>query len=124
MLSSKKCPECDKTVMGRSDKRFCSDSCRSSLHNRVRQDDVYAVKNVNQILIRNRRILMAALDSRRNEVSQSYLRAKGFNFNFFTHQIDQPSGRSAVFCYDIGYRREASNLLALVKDEESLVVRK
>lgn len=94
------------------------------MHNRSRQEDIQAVRNVNQILFRNRKILIDAMDSRCQEVSQNYLRAKGFNFKFYTHQREQPSGRSAVFCYDIGYRREASNLLALVKDENTLVVRK
>lgn len=124
MLSSKKCPECDNAVLGRSDKKFCSDACRNSMHNRLKQEDIHAVRNVNQILIRNRKILFDVMDSRGQEVSLNYLRAKGFNFNFYTHQQEEPSGRSVIFCYDIGYRREASNLLALLKDDKSLVVRK
>lgn len=124
MLISKVCPECGSPVAGRSDKRFCSDGCRNMLHNRERQQQVAAVRSVNQILFRNRLILLAAVESSRSRVPLAYLKSKGFNFHFFTHQVQTPSGGTAIFCYDVGYRQESSNLLALLKEDDTSVVRK
>jgi predicted nucleic acid-binding Zn ribbon protein len=124
MLSPKKCPECGLSVNGRSDKRFCSDGCRNLFHNRERQQLEAQIRNVNQILFSNRRILLAAVESSKQRVPLAYLRSKGFNFHFFTHQVQSPSGETAIFCYDVGYRQETSNLLSLLKEDESLVARK
>jgi predicted nucleic acid-binding Zn ribbon protein len=124
MLTTKKCPECGSVITGRSDKRFCSDGCRNVLHNRERQQQVASIRSVNHILIRNRRILLAAVESSKQRVPLAYLRAKGFNFHFFTHQVKSASGETVTFCYDVGYRQESSNLLALLKEDESQVIRK
>ena len=34
----KQCPECNDPIVGRTDKKFCSDGCRNSFNNRVNKD--------------------------------------------------------------------------------------
>ena len=34
----KQCPECEDPIIGRTDKKFCSDGCRNSYNNRVNKD--------------------------------------------------------------------------------------
>ncbi len=51
------CLECGYEITGRSDKKFCSDQCRNTYNNRLKQDANNFVRNVNAILRKNRRIL-------------------------------------------------------------------
>ncbi|WP_315824342.1 hypothetical protein [Paraflavitalea speifideaquila] len=56
-LEPRNCPACGKPVKGRADKRFCDDYCRNNYNNQLNSDSVNYVRNVNNILRRNRRIL-------------------------------------------------------------------
>lgn len=38
-IEEKTCLECGEKIIGRADKKFCSDQCRISYNNRVRGDD-------------------------------------------------------------------------------------
>ena len=118
LYSIKKCLECNDFVSGRSDKKFCSDACRTAHHNKTRFDSLPAIKEVNRILIRNRTILMDCCHRRKRKLTEDYLLARGFNFNYFTHMNHGPRGESRVFCYEIGYSRQEKNSISLVKDSE------
>ena len=37
-MSSKQCPECGEKIVGRTDKKFCSDGCRNTYNNRMNKD--------------------------------------------------------------------------------------
>ncbi|MEX1189624.1 MAG: hypothetical protein WED33_10225 [Bacteroidia bacterium] len=121
---SKNCLECRDLIQGRSDKKFCSDICRTAYHNKTRVISDPAVKEVNRILSRNRQILLTCVDRKSPAISEGYLMARGFNFNYFTHQIEDTSGTTSIFCYEIGYKRRQNNLLLLVKEDEDVVYRK
>ena len=51
------CLECGIKLLGRTDKKFCSDQCRNTYNNRLNKDETAYMKNVNRILRKNRRIL-------------------------------------------------------------------
>ena len=53
----KNCPECGNIILGRIDKKFCSDMCRNNYNNKLKAVDVNYVRNINNILKKNRRIL-------------------------------------------------------------------
>jgi hypothetical protein len=120
----KSCPECGKQVRGRSDKKYCSDLCRNSFHNKERLSGGRTVREVNRILSRNRSILISCTLRNRDSISENYLKARGFNFNFFTHQIEDSSGNAAIFCYEVGYTKKRKNELFLVKEDAEYVYRK
>jgi hypothetical protein len=54
----KGCEECGRSIMGRIDKRFCSDQCRNTFNNRLNGHATNYIRNVNRALRMNRRILI------------------------------------------------------------------
>ncbi len=57
MIISNYCLECSEPLRGRFDKKFCGDSCRNVYNNRVNGNVNNYVRNVNNVLRKNRRIL-------------------------------------------------------------------
>lgn len=114
MTTLRNCPECGDLIHGRSDKRYCSDICRNSFHNRNRIERHDTIREVNQILFRNRRILLDCMNNRREVVPENYLTVRGYNFNFFTHKVDQQDG-DAMFCYDVGIVQQQDGQILLTK---------
>ena len=53
----KKCPECGEKIIGREDKKFCSDYCRNAFNNRLNKDSKNLIRNINNRLRKNYRIL-------------------------------------------------------------------
>ena len=51
------CLNCNAEIKGRIDKRFCNDYCRNIYHNNLNKDSTNYIRNVNNILRKNRRIL-------------------------------------------------------------------
>ena len=56
-MSDKLCLECEKSLIGRIDKKFCNDMCRNSYNNNLNKAANEYVRKVNVILRKNRRIL-------------------------------------------------------------------
>lgn len=95
---SSKCAECGAVLHGRSDKRFCDDQCRSTFNNKTYAQDLKSVKEVNRILLSNRRALKLALERYGSETSWSNLILLGFNPNYYTGVL-QGSNRKLVYEY-------------------------
>ena len=51
------CLECGAKIVGRIDKKFCSDACRNAYNNRINKDSKNLIRNTNNRLRRNYRIL-------------------------------------------------------------------
>ena len=96
------CLECGEKLSGRSDKRFCCDSCRSNWHNsKVNRNDSY-VRQVNGILHKNRRILQQYYESGRRRIGRHELFGASFNPDFYTSCSKWPL-RRFYRCYDMSY---------------------
>ncbi|HSH50939.1 MAG TPA: hypothetical protein VK982_04365 [Bacteroidales bacterium] len=102
--SIRKCPECGEEIVGRADKKFCSDQCRNTYNNRLNSDASNTVRNVNNILRKNRRIL-ADLNkqSGKTMVAKESMLISGFNFTYHTHTYTTKKGDVYHFCYEQGY---------------------
>ena len=117
-IQPNRCQEGGEVVLGRVDKKFCSDSCRSSHNNKRRIINQTNVKKVNMILVRNRSILYD-LSTRFSEdtlVTTFQLKMMGFDFAFFTHQSTDRRGKPLFFCYDFGYQPLQGNKLKIIKN--------
>ena len=99
----KKCLECKEVIIGRSDKKFCCDQCRNLYNNRQNSDNVNVVRNITNILRKNRRILQELNPEDKAKVHKDKLLEKGFNFHFFTSIFNTKSGTTYYFCYEYGY---------------------
>ncbi len=96
------CIECGRALIGRSDKKFCSEMCRNSFHNkRNRGESVIQVTN--RILLKNYRILQGFLASNEREITIIQAKSEGFDFNLFTSVEFSTSGEPCFCCYDTGY---------------------
>ncbi len=117
-MEEKVCLECKEPIIGRSDKMFCSDQCRTSYNNRLNSDTSNYMRKVNRILRKNRRILSGLNPEGKSKVSRKKLLAKGFQFNFYTNTYRTKSGRVYFFCYEQGYIPIDSDYYTLVIREE------
>lgn len=111
------CQECGTPIEGRVDKKFCSDQCRNTYNNRQNSDSSLYMRNVNNILRKNRRILENLNPGGKTKVHRNKLLARDFNFEFFTNIYTTKKGSVYYFCYEQGF-------LPLENDYYYLVVQK
>lgn len=111
----KKCPECGEVIRGRTDKKFCSDLCRNSHNNKLNSDSTNYIRNVNNTLRRNRRILECMIPEETAKTTKDKLLQQGFNFQFFTNIYTTQKGKSYYFCYEYGYLPLENDFYFLVK---------
>lgn len=114
----KVCQECGEKLIGRVDKKFCSDQCRNTYNNRLNQDSTNFVRNINRILKKNRRILEALNTRGKTRVSRQKLIDEGFNFDYHTNVFTTKTGNTYVFCYDQGYIQVDNDYYTLVERQE------
>ncbi len=112
---SKTCPECGDKIIGRADKKYCSDACRSSANNKLNSDQVNLVRNINNQLRKNHRILEQLNPEEKTKTTRDKLIQQGFDFNLFTSIYMTKAGTIYYFVYDQGYLPLEGDYYALVK---------
>jgi hypothetical protein len=118
LKQEKSCEECGAVIMGRTDKRFCSDQCRNSFNNRLNSDVTNYVRNINNVLRKNRRILKELNPQGKVKMTRDKLLAKGFDFAHHTSTYTTQEGSQYFFCYEQGYLpMEKGYYLLVVKKE-------
>jgi hypothetical protein len=113
------CLECGDKLNGRIDKKFCSDACRISYNNKLNSNSTNYVRNITNILRRNRRALRDLNPEGKTKVTREKLVSMGFNFNYFTNVYTTREGVTYTFCYEQGYLQIADNLFLLVVRTET-----
>ncbi|MDQ3142283.1 MAG: hypothetical protein M3Q56_08555 [Bacteroidota bacterium] len=111
----KHCEICQSAFVGRRDKRFCTDNCRALFHQRHRQKLPSLVKEIDQILKRNRQILAALNPKDKIQVNESRLLGLGFHFNFYTSCYQDKHRKQYFFCYDYGYLKMSASSYLIFK---------
>lgn len=114
---NKECLECGEKIVGRTDKKFCSDACRNSYNNTINKDSKNLIRNTNNRLRKNYRILEELNPDQKTKVSRGKLIEKGFDFNYFTSIYTTKAGTIYYFLYDQGYLPIDGDYYALVKRE-------
>ena len=117
MENGKVCVECGSKIMGRIDKKFCNDGCRNAYNNKFNKDSNNLMRNINNRLRKNWRILEALNPDQKTKTTRSKLIAKGFDFNFFTSIYTTKAGTVYYFIYDQGYLPLENEYYALVRRE-------
>lgn len=118
MANQKTCPECGEIIKGRIDKKFCSDLCRNAYNNKLNADSTNHVRNINNILKRNRRIIEELAPEGKASVHKSKMNEKGFDFTYFTNIYKNKNGETYFFCYEYGYLPIKGDFYLLVKRKE------
>lgn len=114
----KTCLECGDLIKGRVDKKFCSDGCRNAYNNRVNKDSKNLIRNINNRLRKNWRILEELNPKGKTKVSKGKMIEKGFDFSYFTSIYTTKIGTIYYFVYDQGYLPLENDYYALVKREK------
>ncbi len=118
---SQSCFSCNKSLQGRSDKKFCNDYCRNAHHNKINSTYNNYIRNINHCLLRNRRILEALFPTACNMArsTRQFLQYKGFSFEHCTHWKRNKKGNLYYYCYEYGYQeREGGKIIILKKNIE------
>ena len=113
----KSCLECADKIVGREDKKFCSDSCRNAYNNKINKDSTNYMRNVNNRLRKNYRILCELNKDDKSKTTRMKLLAKGFDFDYFTNILSTKTGNSYRFVYDQGYLVLENDFYMLVKKD-------
>lgn len=114
------CLDCGARILGRSDKKFCSDQCRNNFNNRLNRDSNNYVRNVHALLRRNRKVLYDLYCEGHRRIHRDALFAMGYNFSFFTHQVETNEGIRWLFCFEYGFRYIDSDYIELNSNSDYL----
>jgi len=116
-MENRKCLECNEEILGRSDKKFCDDQCRNAYNNKLNSEKVKIVKTINNILLKNRRILTLLNPNGKAKIHKDKLLTKGFDFKYYTHTYITKENAHYIFCYDYGYLALDNDWYLLVRNE-------
>lgn len=118
-MTVKKCLECEEVIQGRIDKKFCSDLCRNAYNNKINSDTTNYVRNINNVLRKNRRILQQLIPDKTAKTTKQKLLQAGYNFTYHTHIYTTQKGVNYYFCYEYGYLPLENNYYFLVKKDDN-----
>ena len=117
-MQEKLCLECDDKLIGRADKKFCSDHCRNAYNNRLNKDSKNLMRNINNKLRKNYRILDSfPLKDGKTTTTKMRLMDRGFDFEYFTNLYTTKKGSTYYFLYDLGYLPLDNDYFMIVKRE-------
>lgn len=113
------CLNCQKPLKGRSDKKYCNESCRNEYFNKQKEIERKEIRKVDIALRKNRRILKELFDDNESEyVREKELEERGFKFRYHTHHHTTTSTkekREYLFCYDYAYCEVKEGLYKIIK---------
>ncbi len=118
--NTRECLSCRKPLKGRTDKKFCDDYCRNNYNNQLKSVTNNLVRNINNALGKNRRILesMFFAGEEMTKTTKEKLLQKGFQFKYITNTYTNKKGTVYFFCYDLGYLPLENDWYLLVKRKE------
>jgi hypothetical protein len=121
MPKDRLCLECEVKLRGRVDQKFCSDQCRNAYNNALNSDVNSIVRNTNNTLRKNRRILEQLLKGKpegKTVTTLSNLSKAGFNFDNITSVYTTKSGNVYLFCYEYGYQKLENEKFMIVSRDQ------
>ena len=111
----RKCLECGDKVVGRIDKKFCSDYCRNTYNNKVNKESKNLIRNINNRLRKNYKVLSELNKSGKTKVTRNKLYDRGFDFQLFTSIYTTKTGNIYYYIYDQGYLALENEYYLLIK---------
>ena len=118
-MMEKQCLECGHKLIGRIDKKFCNDYCRNAYNNKKNRASKNIIRNTNNLLRKNYRILEKINSNQKTKTTKDNLLRKGFNFNYFTSIYTTKTGNTYYFVYDQGYLLLGDTYVAIVKRDSN-----
>ena len=113
----KKCQQCGQETWGRSDKKFCSLTCKNTYATATRRTTRDAVVEIDGYLHRNREILAMIMgEVSKVELDRVVLTRTGFRYDYHTGTYLNKEGKLYRLVYDFAWMD--------FSDQKVLVVRK
>jgi len=112
-----KCKICNKNLLGRSDKIFCSIQCKNYYHSNLRRVNRIAVHDIDTILHRNRAILLEIMGKNKSQlkVNRIILEKKKFHFKYHTHMNVNKQGKKYFHLYDFAWMQFSDDSILIVR---------
>ncbi|MCC6754668.1 MAG: hypothetical protein IT266_11870 [Saprospiraceae bacterium] len=99
----KNCHWCNAGILGRSDKKYCDNHCRSAHYQQRQRTDSAILRHINRKLRLNRSLLARLyVQYRGASIPLQALQDLGFDANFHTHVVVRKSGAAIKMFYDYG----------------------
>ena len=117
IMDTKLCLECGERIQGRSYKIFCSDYCRNAYNNKVNKDSKNLIRNTNNRLRKNYKILSELNSKGKTKVVRNTLNGHNFDFSLFTSIYTTKTGNVYYYVYDQGYLELDNDYFLLIKRE-------
>ena len=116
----KNCKICKKNVKGRSDKIFCSVSCKSEYHRKLRNVTKIATKEIDTILHRNRSILLEIIGKNKTQlkINRILLEKKKFHFKYHTHSYINSRGKTYYHVYDFSWMEFSDDEILIIRNKK------
>lgn len=121
VTQSKNCLACGSPLKGRADKKFCDDFCRNGYNNRLKSGSNNFIRNINNALRKNRRVLESLIPPghEMSKTTKEILLNMGFQFKYHTHLYTNKKGGTYFFCYEFGYLSLENDWFLIVKRKKS-----
>lgn len=116
-METKKCLECKISIVGRIDKKFCSDYCRNTFNNKVNSESKNLIRNTNNRLKKNYKILTGLNTSGKTKTTRTKLIDRNFDFNTFTSIYTTKTGNVYYYVYNQGYLKLENDYYLLIKKD-------
>ena len=115
-MFEKTCQNCSKPLKGRADKKFCDENCRNQYNNTINSDVNAEMRNIQNILRKNRRILVKVLGNKdKLKTSLKKLTDLGYKLNYLTQLYRTKTGTEYQYCFEYGMMILDDNMVLIVK---------
>ena len=118
----KKCGFCGKHFRGRSNKKFCSDTCRYGYSNKkyAAYNRKTQTRSIINALLRNRFILEELISEKKDsgKVAREQMLTVGFNFKYITHIHTTTANRRFYCCFEYSYFPLENDVYLIIRRKE------
>ena len=104
-------------IIGRSDKIFCSLTCKNTYHKKLRKVTQDEAIKIDLILHRNRSILLEIMGKKTRKllVKRFVLEKKKFRFKYHTHFNINSAGKMYKYVYDFAWMEFSNDKILIVR---------
>jgi len=117
-ITEKKCLDCGQALIGRFDKKFCGDACRTAYHNRRWHHRSNTIRKINLALYRNHCILADLMKNGKTQACVPDLMMLGFSPGHHTG-MEGTTRTTRYYCYDIMYSLSPDQQQLFLKEQRN-----
>lgn len=116
----KHCLACKKEFVGRSDKQFCSSTCKNAFNNEKRKNTRDAVREIDGFLHRNREILATFMhENKKLTLPRIVLDQAGFRWKYCTGTYLNKEGKTYFIIYDYAWMEFSNQEILLIRSAKA-----